>query len=77
LSETQTDKKKLKAALAWANKSVAIGKNWYNLDTKANMLNKLGNKKEAIATAEEAIKVAKTAGEDPSETEKFLKELKK
>ena len=75
--ETQTDKKKLKAALAWANKSVTIGKNWYNLDTKANLLNKLGNKKEAIATAEEAIKVAKAAGEDPSETEKFLKELKK
>ena len=74
--ETQTDKKKLKAALAWANKSVTIGKNWYNLDTKANLLNKLGNKKEAIATAEEAIKVAKASGEDPSETEKFLKELK-
>jgi hypothetical protein len=39
-------------------------------------VNKLGKKKEAIATAEEAIKVAKAAGEDPSETEKFLKELK-
>jgi predicted RNA polymerase sigma factor len=54
-----------------------LNKNWYNLDTKANLLNKLGKKKEAIATAEEAVKLAKAAGEDATETEALLKKLKK
>ena len=75
--ETETDKAKLKAALKWADKSISLNKNWYNLDTKANLLNKLGKKKEAIATAEEAVKLAKAAGEDATETEALLKKLKK
>jgi thioredoxin-related protein len=75
--ETETDKSKLKAALKWADKSISLNKNWYNLDTKANLLNKLGKKKEAIATAEEAVKLAKAAGEDATETEALLKKLKK
>jgi thioredoxin-related protein len=75
--ETETDKAKLKAALKWAEKSVSLNKNFYNLDTKANLLNKLGKKKEAIATAEEAVKLAKAAGEDATETEALLKKLKK
>jgi lysyl-tRNA synthetase class II len=75
--ENFADKKDLKAALNWVNRSISLNKNWYNLDTKANLLNKLGKKKEALATAEEAVKVAKAAGEDPSETERLIKELKK
>jgi thiol-disulfide isomerase/thioredoxin len=75
--ETETDKAKLKTALSWAEKSVSLGKNWYNLDTKANLLNKLGKKKEALAAAEEAVKLAKAGGEDPSETEALIKTLKK
>jgi thiol-disulfide isomerase/thioredoxin len=75
--ETETDKAKLKTALSWADKSVSLGKNWYNLDTKANLLNKLGKKKEALAAAEEAVKLAKAGGEDPSETEALIKTLKK
>jgi thioredoxin-related protein len=74
--EKETDKKKLNAALKWVNKSISLTKNWYNLDTKANILKKLGKKKEAIATAEEAVQIAKANGEDPAETEKLIKELK-
>jgi thioredoxin-related protein len=75
--ETETDKKKLKAALNWVNRSVSLNKNFYNLDTKANLLNKLGKKKEALAAAEEAVKLAKADGEDATETEALIRNLKK
>lgn len=75
--ENFSNKKELKAALNWVNRSISLNKNWYNLDTKANLLNKLGKKKDALATAEEALAVAIAAGEDPSETEKLIRDLKK
>lgn len=75
--EEESEKKKLKAALNWVNKSVSINKNWYNLDTKANLEYKLGKKKAAIKSAEEAVKLAKENGEDSSETEAFLKKIQK
>jgi hypothetical protein len=74
--ETVTDKKLLKAALSWAEKSVSLQKTWFNLDTKANLLYKLNKKKDALKAAEEAIQLAKAGGEDASETEALILKIK-
>jgi hypothetical protein len=46
-------------ALAWADRSIALDKNARNLQTKAELLAAAGKTAEAIAVAEEAVKVAK------------------
>lgn len=66
----------LKTALGWAQKSVELNKNYYNTDTVAALYYKLGEKKNAIKAAKEAIKVAKASGEDPSGTQELLKNIK-
>lgn len=71
------DKQQLKQAVKWAQKSVKIDSNYYNNDTLAALYAKLGKKKKAIKTAQQAISIAKEAGEDYSETQKLLDELYK
>jgi thiol-disulfide isomerase/thioredoxin len=75
--EQHDDKAKLEKALNWANKSVELNANWANLDTKANLLNKLGRQKEALAVAQEAVKMGKEQGADVTETEKLAEAIKK
>ncbi len=51
----------LKTALNWSNRAVELCETGFlpnHLDTKANLLYKLGNKSEAIAVQEEALKLA-------------------
>ena len=67
----------MKKALAWAEKSVKLHESYYNTDTAAALLSKLGEKKKAIKMAERAIELAKTAGEDYSATQLLLDQLKK
>lgn len=67
------DKKILKGGLKLAKKSVALNENYYNMDTLAALYYKLGKKKKAHKVALAAIELAKDAGLDYSETEKFLK----
>jgi hypothetical protein len=50
-------------AMAWAEQSVARKPGFFNLSLLADMKMKAGNTKEAIATAERALKVGK---EDPN-----------
>lgn len=68
--------KTVKKALGWAEKSVKINRNFYNLDTQAHLLNRTGKSKDAIAPAEEAIKLGKAAGADVSGTETLLETIK-
>jgi thiol-disulfide isomerase/thioredoxin len=75
LFESGADNAKLKAALKWTDKALAKSKIWYILDTKANILNKLGKKSEALTVAKEAVKIARENGEDATETEMLIKEL--
>jgi hypothetical protein len=75
LFESGADKAKLKAALKWTDKALAKSKIWYILDTKANILNKLGKKSEALTVAKEAVKIARENGEDATETEMLIKDL--
>ena len=74
--ELVDDPAKLKTALGWAEKSAALNRNFYNIDTVAALHYKLGNKKQAKKFAKEAIKLAKAEGEDPSATEALLREIK-
>ncbi len=69
------DKAKLNAALYWAERSIEIDKNWYNTDTKANLLFKLGKYKEALPIAKESIQIGKDMGENTAETEDLLKKI--
>jgi thioredoxin-related protein len=66
----------LKKALGWALESVKKEELYYNIDTVANLYNKLGDKKNAKTYAEKAITVGKAEGIDVSETETLLKSLK-
>lgn len=54
--------KDLSQALTWMNMYLAVGENskqFWNVHTKARILAKLGNKKEAIATAKASMEMAK------------------
>lgn len=65
--EACNDKVVLKKAIEWADQSIELGMkarvNWLNsvLDTKANLLYKLGRVDEAIACQQKAIKVVEEA----------------
>lgn len=73
--ETVSDVKLLSQALIWAERSVALDRQAYNLDTLAWLNFKLGNKTKAKKIAKEAIKLAKSRSEDASSSEELLKQL--
>lgn len=57
----------LEQALEWMNMYLAVGENsnqFWNVHAKAQILAKLGKKKEAIATAKESMETAKASGND-------------
>ena len=71
------DKRKfLKKALAWSKRSVDLKDDYYNNDTMAALLYKLGKKDEALKAAENAIAIAKRNRQDYSATAKLLKLIK-
>lgn len=65
-------KRFLKKALKWAEKSVSLDPQYYNMDTLARLYAKTKNKKKAKSTAELAIKIARRNGDDPSSMEDLL-----
>jgi len=73
--EKETDKEKLTKALGWAKKSVGIEENYFNIDTYANLLYKLGDKKEALIWVKKAIELGEKAGEDTSSSQGLLKKI--
>ncbi|WP_284462739.1 thioredoxin family protein [Chryseobacterium sp.] len=73
--ENITNKSSLEKAVAWAQESVKKDQNFANTDTLANLYNKMGDKKNAKMWAEKSIELAKSSGEDSSDTEKLLKNL--
>ncbi len=70
--ENVNDMKQLKKAVKWAEKSVELDKQYFNLDTLAALYFKTGKKKKGMAAANEAIKLAKANGEDYSGTEALI-----
>ena len=75
-SELMTDPKDLNQALAWSAKSLDYDRIGLHLDTYAHLLSKLGRKEDAIKTEQEAIAKDKAAGQDTTNLEKSLAELK-
>lgn len=73
--ENVNTKASLEKAVAWAQESVKKDENYANTDTLANLYNKIGDKKNAKMWAEKAIELAKSKGEDSTDTEKLLKSL--
>ena len=69
------DKNQLAEAERWIAQSVALEDKYYNTDTYANLLKKLGKKKEAIVMANHAIELAKKEGEDFSSSQDLLNDL--
>jgi len=56
--------KDLNKALEWMNMYLAVGENskqFWHVHTKAKILAKMGNKKEALATAKESLEMAKSS----------------
>ena len=74
--ELVDDPAQLKKALAWAQRSVELDPGYYNHDTLASLYYKLGQKKKAIKTAKEAIRIANEQGEDASPTEALLNAIR-
>jgi len=74
--ENIDDKMMLKSALEWAERSVALDKNYYNLDTHAHLLYKLGQYKKALEQAETAIELAKEGKMEYDVTEELVKKIK-
>lgn len=73
--ENVDNKASLEKAVAWAQESVKKDQNYANTDTLANLYNKIGDKKNAKMWAEKSIELAKSSGQDSSDTEKLLKTL--
>ncbi|WP_223605810.1 thioredoxin family protein [Chryseobacterium sp. OSA05B] len=73
--ENVSSKASLEKALAWAQESVKKDENYANTDTLANLYNKIGDKKNAKIWAEKSVQLAKSTGQDSTDTEKLLKSL--
>ncbi|TAL58582.1 MAG: DUF255 domain-containing protein [Bacteroidetes bacterium] len=73
--ENIEDKTLLVKAEGWAKRAVELKSDYYNLDTYASLLFKLGKKTDAKATAEKAIESGKKAGEDITVTQELLDKI--
>ena len=70
------NKPALEKALVYADKSMKLGKNYGNTDTYANVLWKLGKKKEAEAACLDAIELAKAEKLDYTSTQEVLDKVR-
>lgn len=70
------DPEKLKQAEKWITRSIELSQNYYNNDTYANVLFKLGNYKQALIIAQKAVSLAKVEGEDYSATTVLIEKIK-
>ncbi len=61
--------------MKWLDQSIGLKETFWNLRLKADMLAQDGKKKEAIETAEKAVKIGKEDKDEPSEVEKTEKQL--
>lgn len=76
IHENLYKQKDLLSGLALINRAIEINKNGQNLHIKSNLLNKLGAKKEALATAKEAKKMLASKKQYTGEIDELIKQLK-
>lgn len=73
--ENIEDKALLEKALSWSNRSVEIDENYYNIDTQAALLYKLGKHQDALMAAKTALELAEKEGIEAKETQELMKKL--
>ncbi|MEZ4772414.1 MAG: thioredoxin family protein [Bacteroidia bacterium] len=71
------DTEKLEKAAEWARQSVALENEYYNNETYARILYKLGKYEEARRQANKALRLAATKNQDASDAEKLLQMIEK
>lgn len=74
-AQNVNDPAMLEKAVEWALQSVSLRENNFNQDTLARLYLKLGRKKQAAIAARRAIELAKTAGEDATQTQELLEKI--
>jgi hypothetical protein len=74
--ENVEDKALLAKAEGWSKRSIELQADYYNYDTYAAVLFKLGKKAEAQKAAESAIELAKKGGDDYKATAELLEKIK-
>lgn len=62
-------------AMGWIEKAIAAGENWSNYDLKAQLLDRAGKRKEAIALEEKALQAAEQAKASSEATDQLKKRL--
>ena len=70
------DQKDLKCALVLINRSIELETYVSNLETKAHLLHKLGDSKQALKTAKKAKKLASQEGESTAIIEQLMEQIK-
>lgn len=70
-----SDKDLLAKSNRWVDLSIAEEETFYNTDTKASILQKMGEKAEALKWAKKAIALGTADGQDTSETEALIKRI--
>ncbi len=74
--ENVTDKLMLEKAASWAKHSIELTPGYFNYDTYAAVLYKLGKKTDALSAVEKAIELAKKEGQDYKTTEALMEKIK-
>lgn len=74
--ELSDDKRLLKEAKKLVEKSISLNSNYYNNDTYAAILHKLGKNKKALQIANKAVALAKQNNINPKDTQALIEKIK-
>ncbi len=75
--EQVEDKGHIAQAAQWAKRSIKLDKNYYNTDTYAALLYKMGRLKKAKKWAKTAISLAEAQDMEPTDTKRLLRRIEK
>jgi len=73
--EVESDKEKIINAIKWVKRSIELDENYYNTDTYAALLYKIGNYEKALLLAQKAIEIAIKNDDDYSTTVKLIENI--
>lgn len=73
--EIENNKERLSFAIKWIEQSIKLDENYYNTDTYAALLYKIGKYKQALPVANKAISIAKKINRQPNATEDLIKKI--
>ncbi len=65
----------LRKAIGWAEKSISLHTQYYNFDTYAHLLHKLGYHNDAYQAAHQALELAQNSGKNSASTLELLRQM--